>query len=352
MMAKRSTSAQRKEPDAVVVAFPVRRGTGILSAVVPREQPVAPAMERGSFRLAIVLSLALHAAAFAALQSWTENDLERALGNAAMPAAEGTVIVIPVEVVADSALPSAVAPTNSTTPEAQTPNPTAVAEPEKPEPESRPVAEPVPSAAPPPPLAAEVPAEERVAPLPDTKAPDWRMVEERPEPKPVETPRPVEERPVEEKTAPKEVRRTEARPAAPSAAAAPARPAASATPGRVGNRGNIETGGTALVSSYQAQVQAHLQRFHAYPEAARSRGITGVAVVRFALASNGQVLSAILLSGSGTSILDEGALSIVRRASPFPPFPVGLSRRANEVRPAHALRPALIVAIFTPLTVR
>jgi periplasmic protein TonB len=325
MMGKRSTSAQRKEPDAVVVAFPVRSDAGVLAAV-PREQPVAPAMERGSFRLAIVLSLALHAAAFAALQSWTENDLERALGNAAMPAAEGTVVVIPVEVVADSALPSAAAPTNTTTPEAQTPNPTEMAEPEKPEPATRPVVDSIPSAVPPPPLAAEAPAEERLAPLPDAKAPDWRMVEEKPAPKPVEMPRSAEERPVEEKTAPKEVRRTEARPAAPSAAAAPVRPAASATPGRVGNRGNIETGGAALVSSYQAQVQAHLQRFRTYPEAARSRGITGVATVRFALERNGQVLSVSLVRGSGAGILDEAALAMVRRASPFPSFPAGLSR--------------------------
>lgn len=325
MTGMRSTSAQRKEPDAVVVAFPVRRDAGALS-VVPRERPVAPAMERRSLHLAIVLSLALHAAAFAALQSWTENDLERALGNSAMPAAEGTVVVIPVEVVADSTLPSAAAPTNITTPEAQTPNQAVVAEPEKPEPESQPVAKPTPSAAPTPPFAAEAPAEERMAPLPDAKAPDWRMVEERLAPKPVETPRPVEET-----TAPKEVRRAEARPAAPSAAAAPARPAASATPGRAGNRGNIETGGAALMSSYQAQVLAHLQRFRAYPPEARSSGITGVAAVRFALGRDGQVLSVSLARGSGASVLDEAALVMVRRASPFPPFPPGLNRTRMDL---------------------
>ena len=316
-MAKRSTAAQRKEPDAVVVPFPARRDADAWS-VVPRERPVAPPMQRGPFRLALVLSLALHAAAFAAAQSWTDSDLERALGNAAMPAAEGTVVVIPVEVVADSALPSAAAPTNTTTSEAQSPNPTEVAEPAKPEAAPPAVAEPIPSAAPPPPLAAETPAENRVELLPDAKAPDWRMVEEKPA-TPVETPKPVEE-----KTAPKEVRH--ARPAAPSAAAAPARPAASATPGRVGNRGNIETGGTALVSSYQAQVLAHLQRFRAYPPEARSRSITGVTAVRFALGRDGRVLSVSLARGSGASVLDEAALAMVRRASPFPPFTAGLNR--------------------------
>lgn len=324
MASKRGTSALQKETEAVVVAFPVRSAAGVFS-VVPPERPVAPAMERSPFLLAIVLSLALHAAAFAAAQSWTENDLERALGNAATLAAEGTFVIIPVEVVADSALPTAAAPTNTTTPEAQTPNPAAVAEPEKTEPAPRPVTEPVQSTAPPPPLAAEVPAEERVAPLPDAKAPEPPKLEEKPAPVPAETPKPVEQ-----KAAPKEIRRIEARPAAPSAAAAPARPAASATPGRAGNRGNIETGGAALVSSYEAQVRTHLQRFHTYPEAARSRGITGVAVVRFALGRDGQVLSALLVSGSGASVLDEAALVIVRRASPFPPFPPGLNRARME----------------------
>ena len=319
MAGKRGTSALRKEPaaDAVVVAFAARGHAGFLP-LVPHERPVVPTMERSPFRLAIVLSLALHAAAFAALQSWTENDLERALGNAETPATAGTVVVIPVEVVADSALPSVAAPTNTTTPEAQSPNPTEVAEPAKPEPAPPAVAEPILSAAPPPPLAADTLAEDHVEPLPDAKAPERRMVEEKPA-TPVETPKPVEE-----KTVPKEVRR--ARPAAPSAAAAPARPAASATPGRVGNRGNIETGGTALVSSYQAQVLAHLQRFRAYPPEARSRGITGVAAVRFALGRDGRVLSVLLARGSGASVLDEAALAMVRRASPFPPFPAGLNR--------------------------
>ena len=336
MASNHSTSVQRKEPDGVVVAFPARGHAGVLSAV-PRARPVASALERGPFRLAIVLSLALHAAALAAAQSWTENDLERALGNAATPAAEGTIVVIPVEVVADSALPSAAAPTNTTTPEAQTPNPTEVAEPEKAKPETEApkaiveVTEPEQQKSEPradveptsslPSLAAEAPSTEAVVPPPDTKAPDWRMVEEKSEPKPVETPKPVEQ-----KTAPKEVRRTVARPAASSAAAAPARPAASATPGRAGNRGNIETGGAALLSSYQAQVLAHLQRFRSYPEAARSRGITGVTAVRFALGNGGQVLSVSLARGSGASILDEAALAMVRRASPFPPFPAGLNR--------------------------
>ena len=37
-------------------------------------------------------------------------------------------------------------------------------------------------------------------------------------------------------------------------------------------------------------------------------------------------MSAALGHGSGAAILDEAALSMVRRASPFPPFPPGFGR--------------------------
>ena len=80
------------------------------------------------------------------------------------------------------------------------------------------------------------------------------------------------------------------------------------------------------MSSYQAQVLAHLQRFRAYPPEARSRGITGVAMVRFTLGRDGRVFSVSLARGSGANVLDEAVLAMVQRASPFPPFPAGLNR--------------------------
>ena len=161
-----------------------------------------------------------------------------------------------------------------------------MAEPEKPKPNLGGRRADAKSAAPP---VAEAPSAEPVVAPPDPKASDWRMVEEKPvdQPKQPETPKVMEPQPK-----PKEVRRAEPKPAAPSVAASPAHPAASATtPGPAGNRGNIETGGTALLSSYRALVSAHLQRFRTYPEEARSRGITGIAAVRFALGRDGRVLS-------------------------------------------------------------
>lgn len=61
-----------------------------------------------------------------------------------------------------------------------------------------------------------------------------------------------------------------------------------------------------------------LQRYKRYPEEANRRGIKGVAVVRFRVDRSGQVVSSQVLQSSGSPILDEEALALVKRASPFP----------------------------------
>ena len=66
--------------------------------------------------------------------------------------------------------------------------------------------------------------------------------------------------------------------------------------------------------AYNALVFGHLQRFKRYPSSAR--GAQGVAVVRFVLNRAGAVTKS-----SGNDVLDREALEILRRASPFPPFP-------------------------------
>jgi protein TonB len=81
----------------------------------------------------------------------------------------------------------------------------------------------------------------------------------------------------------------------------------------------VETGGQAAISAYFARVQAHLSR-QAYPPESRAHG-RGVVRVVFSLGRDGRVLSASVAEGSGQSALDQVALTIVRRAAPFPPFP-------------------------------
>jgi protein TonB len=72
-------------------------------------------------------------------------------------------------------------------------------------------------------------------------------------------------------------------------------------------------------NAYNALVFGHLQRFKRYPSSAR--GAQGTAVVRFVLNRAGVVTESTVTKSSGNDVLDREALEILRRASPFPPFP-------------------------------
>jgi protein TonB len=72
-------------------------------------------------------------------------------------------------------------------------------------------------------------------------------------------------------------------------------------------------------NAYNALVFGHLQRFKRYPLAAH--GASGTAVVRFSLNRTGEVIESAVTKSSGSGVLDREALEILRRASPFPPFP-------------------------------
>jgi protein TonB len=96
-------------------------------------------------------------------------------------------------------------------------------------------------------------------------------------------------------------------------------------PGTAGAGGkSTEERGRADSSAYQAKLAAHLRRFRTFPPEARDKGITGTAIVRFTVTSNGAVSAASLAKSSGAGVLDQAAVAMVRRASPFPPIPAGL----------------------------
>ena len=126
--------------------------------------------------------------------------------------------------------------------------------------------------------------------------------------------------------------------------ASPARPASQAQPtaqsrdpGKVGGggRSSTETGRQAL-SSYQAKVAAHLRRHRAFPADARRTGARGTAVVRFTVNRSGRVVGASLARSSGNSVLDNAAIAMVRRASPFPAMPSSVG--GNSVTVSAPLR--------------
>jgi TonB family protein len=305
MAAKKARkSAEAKPPGAVIIPFPAapRRGAEIAAklpfSVVPRrdapaskaapksakddERPAPFSAERPPWKwwqIGIAASVALHLFAATLLQAKYAYDLERAAGAAAAAAAEGAA-VIPIEVLVTAALPSAPAPADATAPDAKPAAPQSD------------------------------PADNKRSAPPQKDAAATETV-----PAAKDSPQPDKD---------KQERKNER--ASQSAAANPSPAAAARAEGRAGAGGRLEAGGNANVSSYQAEVLAHLQHYRLYPAEARSRGITGTATVHFALAANGSVVAAALVRSSGAAVLDEAALSMVRRASPFPPFPPGIGR--------------------------
>jgi len=302
----------------------------------------------------LIVSLAVHAAIFIVFHLRFEDDLERAAGAAALASA-GTASV-EVEIIPMAALPSASSPADATEEEAA--EPTLVTP--QPEPEREitraaiekmiPLPDPAPVELPPlaeaaaePPIAdeskAEISAENDASqvalPEEETAPPAPVATAEAPE-APAATatfeeapPLPIARRPPPKPEQTKPVERREAKQAArssPSRAASPSQAAGASSLGRAGANGIADAGGQATVSSYQAQVLAHLARHRVYPPEARSRGATGVARVQFVLGRDGRVLSAKLVGGSGERILDDAAVAMVQRASPFPAFPPSLTQ--------------------------
>jgi protein TonB len=136
-----------------------------------------------------------------------------------------------------------------------------------------------------PPKVEDKPIEKVVQPPPPQKQAEVTLPTE---PKPVEKPKPVYTPPAPETRAPPKTT-------------------------------HIGTFTVAASNAYDALVFGHLQRFKHYPRAAR--GAQGTAVVRFELNRKGDVIATKLTKSSGNRALDREALAILRRASPFPPFP-------------------------------
>ena len=85
----------------------------------------------------------------------------------------------------------------------------------------------------------------------------------------------------------------------------------------------------AAISNYRGRVQSHLSRYKRSPGGNRK----GKTVVRFSLARSGRVTSVKLVRSSGNSAIDRATLSMVRRASPFPPIPPGGPSRMSFTAP-------------------
>jgi protein TonB len=72
-----------------------------------------------------------------------------------------------------------------------------------------------------------------------------------------------------------------------------------------------------------------------YPTVARGTGLSGAPVIEVAILANGQLLEAHVQRSSGQDRLDQAALDILRRATPFSPFPPQLAENYRVLRFAY-----------------
>jgi periplasmic protein TonB len=72
-----------------------------------------------------------------------------------------------------------------------------------------------------------------------------------------------------------------------------------------------------------------------FPTAARNRGLSGSPVVEVQIGANGRLIDATVRRSSGFGSLDESALSILKLASPFDPFPADLAAEYSQLRFAY-----------------
>lgn len=71
------------------------------------------------------------------------------------------------------------------------------------------------------------------------------------------------------------------------------------------------------------------------PSAVRNAGLSGSPVVEVEIAANGRLREASVRRSSGSGALDEAALTIVKLASPFEPFPADLAQGYSQLRFAY-----------------
>jgi protein TonB len=85
--------------------------------------------------------------------------------------------------------------------------------------------------------------------------------------------------------------------------------------------GRQDTSGANLLPKWQKEISVILERNKRYPSEARANRQQGVAKIAFNMDRQGKVLSTRLVTSSGSSALDQEALSLTQR-SQFPPPPV------------------------------
>lgn len=107
-----------------------------------------------------------------------------------------------------------------------------------------------------------------------------------------------------------------AKPGAPAPVAAPAPPA---PPAPV-----VETVEPSVLEAYRQEVSREVMRHMSYPRIAIRRKWQGKAVVEMKLSDDGAVTQLVVVESSGKDVLDDAAVSMVRKSLPLPKPPRGV----------------------------
>lgn len=94
---------------------------------------------------------------------------------------------------------------------------------------------------------------------------------------------------------------------------------------RVQSAGSLGPGVGPTVANYQAVLGSWLTRFKFYPRRARTMAIEGMVAVHIVIKRDGSVVSREVISSSGSSVLDDAAIEMVRLADPFPKAPTNIA---------------------------
>ncbi|MDR2422888.1 MAG: energy transducer TonB [Deltaproteobacteria bacterium] len=101
--------------------------------------------------------------------------------------------------------------------------------------------------------------------------------------------------------------------------------------GQGGSGGGTGRGNPDAMSAYKGQISRKLNQFKKYPTAAMTKGLKGVVRVNFRVNAQGRVSRARMVSSSGHAVLDEEAMALLKRCSPFPPIPASLGLTELEL---------------------
>jgi protein TonB len=85
------------------------------------------------------------------------------------------------------------------------------------------------------------------------------------------------------------------------------------------------------VASYTRRVIKRIQDNFVYPSEARKKRLQGLVSLSLQINSTGELMEAKIIQSSGSKILDENATGIIKRVSPFPPFPPDIEERELRI---------------------